>query len=85
MANFFVIFNRREQTAKQAQEQVFAEGKLLPAQTTAPTSTGMLEDALVLKVEATTVAQAQRVIQSAYPGVVTGTPVVVTEAQFKES
>ena len=32
-----------------------------------------------------TVAEAQKIVGEAYPGLVTGTPVVVTEAQWKLS
>ncbi len=87
MANFFVVFNRREQNAKQVENREFAEGKLLPQKLPAAGlggTTGQLEDACVLKVEAATLPAAQRTVQAAYPGLQTGIPVVVTEAQFKE-
>jgi hypothetical protein len=82
---YFVVFNRREQSAKQVENQTVEQAKLLPAKLTAPKSTGQLEDACVLFVEAETIAEAQRTVQHFYPGLVTGTPVVVATAQFKES
>jgi len=89
---YFVIFNRREQGPKQPEEEggktiAHSETKVLPAKTTAPKSTGQLEDALVLYLEtpAASVAEAQNAIYALYPGEVTGTPVVVTSAAFKES
>ncbi len=88
MANFFVVFNRREQSGKQVESREFAEGKLLPQKLPAAGlggTTGQLEDACVLKVEATTVANAQACVRAAYPGLQTGIPVVVTEAAFKET
>lgn len=88
MTAFFVIFNRREQEAKQEQEQKFANATISPAHTTAPLWTGTLEDACVLKLEGaslTTVAEAQQAVEHFYPGLITNTPVVVTESQYKES
>jgi hypothetical protein len=88
--NFFVVFNRREQSEKQVTPRAVGTGTLLGAQTTAPLGTGQLEDACVLKVEvpnpgATGIKEAQLITQQVYPGLVTGTPVVVAEAQFKEA
>ena len=90
MAVFFVIFNRREQSEKQVTPRNVGEGKLLGAQVTAPVSTGQLEDACVLRIEtvkegAGGIKEAQGIVQQAYPGLITGTPVVVTKAAFKES
>lgn len=82
---YFVIFDRREQEAGQVQEQTFEKAKLLPAKTTAPKSTGGIEDACILRVEAENVAEAQVAVEHFYSGLISGTPVVVTEAQFKES
>ncbi len=89
MAPFYVIFSRKERGEKQVESREFAGGTLLPQKLPAAGlggTTGQLEEALILKVEAPagSVAQAQRIAQSAYPGLQTGTPVVVTEAAFKE-
>ncbi len=86
MANFFAVFDRREQSGKQPSPQEFEGIKLGAEKTTAPMSTGMLEDACVLRVEgATTVAEVQRAVSHLYPGLTSGTVVVITEAAFKES
>ncbi len=88
MAVFFVVFDRREQSGKQVENREFAGGKLLPKTESAAGlggTTGQLEDACVLKVEAASVAVAQACVRSAYPGLQSGVPVVITEAAFKES
>ncbi len=87
MANFFVVFDRREQAGKQVENREFAEGKLLPQKLSSAGlggTTGQLEDACVLKVEAASVAAAQACVRSAYPGLQSGTPVCVLESAFKE-
>jgi hypothetical protein len=43
------------------------------------------ESTVVVKLEAENVAEAQRTVEHFYAGQVTNTPIVVTEAQFKES
>ena len=87
---YFVVFNRREQSEKQVTPRAVGTGTLLGASTTAPIYTGQLEDACVLRIEtvkegAGGIKEAQGIVQQAYPGLATGTPVVVTEAAFKES
>ncbi len=87
MGNFFVVFDRREQSGKQVEGREFPQGKLLPK--TEPVAglggtTGQLEDACVLKVEAGSLAAAQAVVRSAYPGLMSGTPVCVLEVAWKE-
>ena len=83
MAPFFIIYNRTERGMKESDGKEIAGVKIAPAQTTAPVSSGNVEDAEVLKVEATTLAECQNMIESYLPGKITGTPIVVTEAQFK--
>lgn len=75
MANFFVVFN----------EQL--EGSRLPVGTEFESSKTLdyPKVARVLKVEAASVAAAQTLVMHTLAGEVTGTPVVVTEAQWKES
>ncbi len=88
MAEFFVVFNRREQAGKQVESRKFAEGTLMPQKLSSAGlggTTGQLEDACVLKVEAASVATAQATVQAAYPGLQTGVPVVVANAAFKET
>lgn len=78
-ANYYVVFNRKAYpsdakagTAPIASSEVFPPG---------------LESAVYVKIEspAGTVAQAQEIARTAYPGLTTQTPVVVTEAAWKTS
>lgn len=88
MAVFYAIFNRREQTGKQVPPELVtgAVTSKQVASSTAPLASGSIEDACVVRVEGpTTVAQVQQFVQRAYPTLVNGTTVVVTEAAFKES
>ena len=91
MANFVVVFNRREQSGKQISPSVkFGGVTQLGQKLTAPVFSGQLEDACVVRVStessgAAGIAEAQRGIQHFYPGLVTGTAAVITEEEFKES
>lgn len=90
MAVFFAVFNRQRRSGHEpgtnaAVEEKFEGVKILPAQGTAPVSKGGLEDALVVKLEAANVAEAQMGIRHFFPGNVTDTPVIITEAAFKEA
>ncbi len=94
MSAFFVIFNRSEQTGRQVQEQTVGNATVAPAKVnSSPSSSsatwmGTMESALIVKLEGTsltTVAECISDIQRLYPGEITGPPVVVTEAAFKEA
>lgn len=85
MAVYFAVFNRVATASGQMQGETWESAKLLGAQTTAPHSNGGLEDAQVVRLEASTVAEAQKAVQHFFGGEVTDTPVIVAEAQFKES
>jgi hypothetical protein len=43
------------------------------------------QDARIVKLEAENVSEAQRTVEHFYPGEMVTIPVIVTEAQFKES
>lgn len=78
LANYYAVFNRS--SAGQGfvgDERKFQKGKMLSA--------SGAEVARVAKLEAESVAEAQQIIREAYPDLSTGTPVIVTEAAFKES
>ena len=91
MPNFFVVFDRREQGAKQVEGQKFENVTLLGKKDFGtPRTTGQLEDACVIRVEtgqagAPGIEEAQRAVQHFWPGLNNSTPVVITEAAFKES
>ena len=93
MANFYAIFNRREQGEKQVSPRTVGTGTLLgqtPSAGGLGGTTGQLEDACILKVEvpqagAPGIKEVQTIVQQAYPGLNSGVPVVVTEAAFKET
>jgi len=90
VAVYFAVFNRQRRAShapvtNTEETEKWESVKLLPSQSTTPVSKGGVEDALVVKLEAASVAEAQRGIQHFFPGNVTDTPVIVTEAQFKES
>jgi hypothetical protein len=76
MANYFVVlpFGIRESSDAEVGRQATTTGKPLEA----------CIDAKVVKVEAASVADAQTVARICYGGAKT-TPIVVTEAQWKES
>jgi hypothetical protein len=78
-ANYFVVINRQ---AYESDAQVAA----VPKASCKVFGPG-LESAKFFKVEsaAGTVAEAQELARLAYPGLATGTPIVVTEAAWKES
>jgi hypothetical protein len=89
MAVYFAIFNRQRATSHSpatnaAETEKFEKVKILPSQGTAPIARGGLESARVVRVEAESVAEAQMGVRHFYGGT-TDTPVIVTEAQFKES
>jgi hypothetical protein len=71
---YFAVF-MREFEAPPPVEAVFEKSKVLAAP----------QDARIVKLEAESVAEAQRTIEHFYPGELVTTPVIVTEAQFKES
>jgi hypothetical protein len=78
LANYQVVFNR--QSAGQGtvgDERKFQKGKILAA--------SGVEAARVVKLEAESVKEAQEIVREAYPDMSTGTPVVITEAAYKES
>lgn len=83
MAVYFAVFGR--QVAIRQGEKTYESAKTLPAQTTTPLSTGHLEAARVVRLEAGSVSEAQGAIKNWYGGDVVGPVVCVTEAQFKES
>jgi len=90
MPNFFVVFDRREQGGKQVEGQKFEGVTGLPKKDGATKYSGQVEDACVIKVEtieagAAGIGEAQRYVQHFYSGLNNSTPVVVTEAAFKES
>jgi hypothetical protein len=74
MAVYFVIFGRSEQELEPT-GSTWEKAKVLEPP----------KEAQVVKLEAENVAEAQTCVEHFYPGSVTGTPVVVTEAQYKES
>lgn len=82
---YFAVFDRREQEAGQVSEQTWEKAKLLPAKVTAPKSSGGIEDACILRLEAESVKEAQEAVEHFYSGLISSTPVIVTEAAFKES
>ena len=89
MAVFWVVFNRREQAGKQQASQKF-EGVTIAPQKTATSETdgafsGQLEDACVIKVEASTAKEAALGVQHFYPGLTGSMPNVITNANFKEN
>lgn len=90
MANYFAVYNRRQQaSAEPAERKTLGTAKVLPYQkgesSSVPEWSGQVEDALICKLEASSLAEAQNAMYGLFPGVITGTPVIVTEAQFKES
>jgi hypothetical protein len=90
MAIYFAVFNRQRRAmhapvTNTQETEKWESVKLLPSQTTAPMSKGGVEDALVIRLEASSIAEAQAGIRHFFPGNVTDTPVVIAEAQFKES
>lgn len=84
---YFAIFDRQKATNSGTlpESKPTEKSLVLPAQTTAPVSSGQLESAHILKIEAESVAEAQQAVTALFPGRVTNTPVIVTEAAFKES
>ena len=85
MAVYFAVFDRLAATGGQTEEAKWESAKLLPAHTTEPKSNGGLETARVVRLEAASVAEAQKAIQHWFGGEVSDTPVIVAEASFKES
>ena len=92
MAVFWVIFDRREQTGKQQASQKFENAEIAQQKTakveTDAAFSGQLEDACVIKLEGaslTTAKEASQAAQHFYPGLFSGPPVVVTNANFKEN
>jgi hypothetical protein len=78
LANYQVVFNRASGgQGTVGDERKFQKGKLL--------ATSGVEIARVVKLEAESVKEAQEIVREAYPDLSTGTPVVITEAQYKES
>lgn len=76
MATYYAIYNRQtENGLAKPQEPKYNSATILEAP----------EAAVITKLEAANIAEAQRTIQHYYQGRVTGTVVCVTEAQFKES
>jgi hypothetical protein len=78
LANYYSVFSRG--SAGQGfvgDERKFQKGKLL--------ANAGVERAMVVKLEAESVKEAQEIVREAYPDLSTGTPVVITEAQYKES
>lgn len=75
MANFFVVYN----------EQGAGERLEVGTEWEGAKTLDFPKVARVLKVEAGTVAAAQKLVGHLMPGAVSSTPVVVTEAQWKES
>lgn len=70
---YFVIFGRSEEEISAPVE--WEKAKVLEG----------IKEAQVVKLEAENVAEAQKVVEHFYASDITGTPVVVTESQFKES
>lgn len=82
MANFYAVFDRQRQGASEgSSEKEFKSAKLLPQ---APPHFNV-EVARVVKLEAGSVAEAQEAIANWFPGQNSGTPVIITEAAYKES
>lgn len=75
MANFFAVFNAQTDQASEEAERKFKSAKILEQP----------KRAVFAKLEAGSVAEAQEAVRALYPGNSSGTPVVVTEAQWKES
>ncbi len=91
MAVWWVVFNRREQTAKQPERIPVGAGTMAPADTTSTETNGVfsgqLEDACVVRIEGssiTTAAKASAAVKAAYPGFLTGRPCAIEDAEFKE-
>ena len=92
MPVFWVIFNRREQSGKQGGKEAWGELAKVSPQKSANVETdgafsGQLEDACLIKIEGaslTTSQQASEAAKTAYPGLATGRPCVVANANFKE-
>jgi phosphatidate phosphatase APP1 len=74
MAVYYVIFER-DSSGESLPEPNFESAKVLASP----------QIATVAKVEAESVAEAQRTVEHFFPGDISNTPVVVTEAQYKES
>ncbi len=93
MAEFFVIFDRREQSGKAVEKQAFEGVNGLPETKAAGGVggyTGQLEDACVVKVSTTQagapgIVEAQQYVQHFYPGLQSSKPVVVAAAAFKDT
>jgi hypothetical protein len=89
VAVYFAIFNRQRaqahSPATNTKEEVkFENVKILPSQGTEPIGRGGLEAAKVVRLEANSIAEAQMGVRHFYGGTA-DTPVIVTEAQFKEA
>ncbi len=83
MANkYFVIFDRQVQSmgAPNAATKWGTEGELIPQN-----ERSNPEIARVVRLDAASVAEAQEGIRTLFPGQSTGTAVVVTTTQYKES
>jgi hypothetical protein len=79
LANYYAVFDRA--SAGQGfvgDERKFKAGKILGA-------ISPVEVARVVKLEAETVKEAQEIVREAYPDLSSGTPVIITEAAYKES
>lgn len=78
MANaYYAVFNRQDETRGTPNDKRKAgkEGEI----------TGNVEIARVVKLAAESVADAQETVRLLFPSNSSGTPVIITEAQYKES
>jgi hypothetical protein len=85
MAVYFAVFDRQASGPKYPPEQTWESAKLLGSQSTAPLASDHMQTAKVVRLEAASVAEAQAAVGHFFAGCVNGTPVIVTEAQFKEA
>ena len=85
MAVYFAVFDRQAGGMKYPVPAEWESAKLIEGQGTAPKAKGHLETAKVVRLEAASVAEAQAAVGHFFGGLVNDTPVIISEAQFKES
>ena len=91
MTNYFAVFDRQQNGANlnPSLNEPSASAKLLPyhigESSSVPFYSGNIENARVVKLEASSVAIAQQAVRQMFGDSISGTPVIVEEAAFKES
>ena len=85
MALYYAVFDKQK-ISQGGLSKEWESAKVGLEKGTAPgVTTGQLESARVIALEAASVAEAQAAIAHFFPGNVASPTVIVTEAQFKES